>query len=1174
MKPPQELPAGLRHLIGLLALLWIPLGSALPGVAAEGPATRSFFLPAGSAAQVLKQFSEQSGRGVVFVTETVQDVRTNAVQGDLTPAAALRQLLAGTVLVAEEDAKTGAFAVRKGVADPNGSRAAPIPATRAAPNPAPAADLREVIELSPFVVDTSRDVGFVATSSLAGGRLAGDLRDTPAAYSVITREFIDALGLKNMTEATQWAVNSTTQPDDGRGEIFTTITPISFRGISGNTQQRNFFPARIDFDSYNLDRFDYARGPNSILFGNGSIGGTANVVTKRAQPERATSAVSLALGSWNDARFTIDLNRPLTAKAALRLNAVVQDRDSWRDRDFERKMAATLAGTYRFSRRSEWRVEAEVGRTDRSTALSTLGDRFTGWDGISVYDAALTTLPSDANARGVGRASATTIVYAQASGLEALVNYGLTAITLAGNANAAVPIGGQIVNGAGLTVAGQNFLEQLNLPANRFDRALAGSRFRYPSRAFTTSYDGPLIRQDFVNAETAFTHVVGDRLYFEAAGNFSFWKPPADISLGRSIQDTLIDINRNLPTGARNPNFLQPYNEGERTYTVQPNESLNYRAAAAYVLDGTRLGDFRFNLLGTGRRTHSERRFYTYVAQIDRDPRNWSTNNLVRVRYYWDQASRPPLGGLGRLPYLDPIARTTTPVDTGYILDTRSAGNQRERDDNLDTVQAAASAKLFQGRLHLLGAIRRDWYDARAQTGAMRMDYPANWDTQTSFYAPPAPPDFFSLMYVPKSIAGAPTGLALPALVRPRDSAGFGLPQYANDRFADDFSPPNVSGAINTTSFGGVLHVMSWLSLIYNQAGTFNPVDAKQRVNGTIFGPQVSRGRDAGVRLNLWQGRLVASILRYTGRESGEVISTGASVGFPAAIPSTINTILQTNVIGDQSSGGRNKRGFEDVIDYSDVRDRESEGFELDAVANLTTQWRLLWNIAVPRAYQTNAYSDTRAFLAQHEGTLRQIVLDGGGLVDAKGAASVDLTVPINQRSPDVDNAVRAWNNLQVIKANLNTGRQKVTRLTESTGNFFSDYTFRGGRLGGLRLGAGVNYRGRTVIGYRGSDTIADPANPSVAIDDPKVDSFTPVYTGSYSLVTATIGYKVRLAQRRSLDLSLRIANLLNEGDPIYYNTAQRPPGGTVTSPARVATPLAYYYQTPRSFLLSATLDF
>jgi hypothetical protein len=105
----------------VLGLVLALAGAALLH-AAEEAARKTFFLPVGSAEQTLKQFAEQAGRGVVFVAGAVKDVRTNAVQGELAPAEALRQMLAGTPLVAEEDKKTGAFAVRKGAADPSGAQ--------------------------------------------------------------------------------------------------------------------------------------------------------------------------------------------------------------------------------------------------------------------------------------------------------------------------------------------------------------------------------------------------------------------------------------------------------------------------------------------------------------------------------------------------------------------------------------------------------------------------------------------------------------------------------------------------------------------------------------------------------------------------------------------------------------------------------------------------------------------------------------------------------------------------------------------------------------------------------------------------------------------------------------------------------------------------------------------
>src|SRR5215203_3779432 len=63
----------------------------------------------------------------------------------------------------------------------------------------------QAVTLTPFEVTTDRDTGFAAASALAGGRLATDLRDTPAAYSVINREFIDALNLTDLQSAQNWS---------------------------------------------------------------------------------------------------------------------------------------------------------------------------------------------------------------------------------------------------------------------------------------------------------------------------------------------------------------------------------------------------------------------------------------------------------------------------------------------------------------------------------------------------------------------------------------------------------------------------------------------------------------------------------------------------------------------------------------------------------------------------------------------------------------------------------------------------------------------------------------------------------------------------------------------------------------------------------------------------------
>jgi hypothetical protein len=188
----------------------------------------------------------------------------------------------------------------------------------------------------------------------------------------------------------------------------------------------------------------------------------------------------------------------------------------------------------------------------------------------------------------------------------------------------------------------------------------------------------------------------------------------------------------------------------------------------------------------------------------------------------------------------------------------------------------------------------------------------------------------------------------------------------------------------------------------------------------------------------------------------------------------------------------------------------------------------------------------------------------------------VDSSIPVNFRSPDADAVARYWNGLQSMTLNMVTGPQRISRLNEFQGNLFTDYTLRDGRLKGLRIGGGVNYRGREVIGYRGADTIVNPADPSrtTAIPDPRVSAYTPFYSDPYHLVVGTVGYTFDVTRTLRLTLDLRIDNLLDWDKPLYWSTTQRPPGGDITTPARVATPSLYSWLAPRSYSLGATLNF
>ena len=153
----------------------------------------------------------------------------------------------------------------------------------------------------------------------------------------------------------------------------------------------------------------------------------------------------------------------------------------------------------------------------------------------------------------------------------------------------------------------------------------------------------------------------------------------------------------------------------------------------------------------------------------------------------------------------------------------------------------------------------------------------------------------------------------------------------------------------------------------------------------------------------------------------------------------------------------------------------------------------------------------------------------------------------------------------------------KRLQQDQPVANLFADYTFQTGRLKGLRVGSGARYRGKQIFWSKVEDTIPDPKNPAVAIDDPTKDAYTPAYTpDDYVIVTATLAYTWRLKDRREVQANLVVNNLLNDRGPAYSSTAQnahvmRPLNNDYSSPARETVPRYYAFKQPISWTLTLT---
>ncbi len=70
------------------------------------------------------------------------------------------------------------------------------------------------------------------------------------------------------------------------------------------------------------------------------------------------------------------------------------------------------------------------------------------------------------------------------------------------------------------------------------------------------------------------------------------------------------------------------------------------------------------------------------------------------------------------------------------------------------------------------------------------------------------------------------------------------------------------------------------------------------------------------------------------------------------------------------------------------------------------------------------------------------------------------------------------------------------------------------------------------------------------------------------------LGYSFRLNPKVRVKVDFRVSYLLNESKLLYFSTTQRPPGGDLTNPARVATPAGFNFIVPRSYNFTTTLSF
>lgn len=174
----------------------------------------------------------------------------------------------------------------------------------------------------------------LSAPAVSGSRLGLTPLQTPASIEIMSGERLRERGQNTVAEAvTQNATGITWlgAPGNGGGSY-------ASRGFAGVSSVMNLYDGTrlyvgsgtvtFPFDTWNVERIEVLRGPASVLYGEGAIGGVINVVPKKPT-FTPVNAAEASIGSYGGRRLAFDSGGPLSDRLAYRFNIAGTMTDGW-----------------------------------------------------------------------------------------------------------------------------------------------------------------------------------------------------------------------------------------------------------------------------------------------------------------------------------------------------------------------------------------------------------------------------------------------------------------------------------------------------------------------------------------------------------------------------------------------------------------------------------------------------------------------------------------------------------------------------------------------------------------------------------------------------------------------------------------------------------------------------
>ena len=898
------------------------------------------------------------------------------------------------------------------------------------------------IVLSPFAVTSAGDVGYAAGDSLAASRFNTRLMDSAATISVFTEEFLRDLGASSLAEVLEYGVNSNLDYDQNRPDptMFYVdaglqSTRINNRGLLGSSLT-DFFRSRMPVDAYNTGRFDFASGPNSVLFGVANSAGSVNTSTLQAELRKNHYKFTAHAGRWEDYRAALDANFVLLPqRIALRVMGVHARKESWREWDnrednratgslrvipFPRTRTSIVASFERANLAGMWSVPQNladnvsfwetlpdsVRLVDNrgTTALANNAAAARGLERIAGNRHYIVTNSGDTYANTVGGVFGGLNLYTSTSFYETAAQFNTLVGTVPGWQPAVFRDTFQTLLPATPEAAARNGPYQSNLVAP----------YHVGYGPDTTNASD--IERFFVRLEQP----IGRNLFLDV----SYQREEARGSAFRLDTQISADPNLYIPDGAGgakpNPYVGRYYIDGSPLRTINTDNNEALRASALYNLNLKKFGEHKFLALWeSSENTNSQLQgnqvllnARTNAPIANADIRN--ANNRVDYRTYITPGQDYRSWFAGTFAGNRPVRLNGIDYKTDFT-DRSVSGNKSEaRTWVLATQSAFFDKKVFVS----LGA-RRDDYQTYTQVASLL------------------------------------------AASDPRVTSG---QRYAGDGvLTNQFLRIN-SETFDTYTAGVVWHAHPLLSFFANQATNVAPAMTNRRVianNFDVPNPVKGRGHDLGVMLRLLDNRFNARLTTFKGENPGNPVNRVNSVvvdhdRIVSALMTSINpatgrtyfTPAEANekFVYLKSRGGTVGTYGGALLDG--LSDDVTSGYEADLKFNPSRNWTFTGALSYTKLERGNIFTEFEPWFAEVRKYLERFGSPPNLVDQLNSPVNVAEHVERMQLAiDDVRNAGGFGFNNRPWKANL-----------------FTRYSFSAGRLRGAFVGGGVRWQSQNRV--------------------------------------------------------------------------------------------------------------